>query len=149
MERVADVRTFVDEAISEARDKAEGRPLAVRIELTLRPGLYSDISKKPEEFRMDLAGFASRDVWIEKIRLKQAVVKNAPALVLNEDAKSELLTALQVLRNNADADPLTAEDCGKLKKTLPSEVREVFTDKVDEIWERATALLQAAAGEGA
>jgi len=149
LERLADVRTRVDEAITEAREQAEGRPLAVRIELTLQPGIYSEISRNPEEFRMDLAGFAGREVWIEKIKLKQAIVNNEPGFILGDDARSELFTALQALRENAEEEPLADGDCGKLKKILPPELRDVLTDQSDEIWERATALLQAAAGEEA
>ncbi len=147
LDRIAEVRNRVDEAITDAREKADGRPLAVRIELTLQPAVYAEISRNPEEFRMDLAGFAGRDVWIEKVKLKLAVVRNEPGFDLGEDARSELFAALKAIRENEEEEPFAEGDCGKLKKTLPPELREVLADQSVEIWERATALLQAASGE--
>jgi len=143
-ERLADVKAAVDDAISEARGKAEGRPLAVRVEISLRPETYVEISKNPVEFRLDLAASAGRDVWIEKVKLVRAAVAETAGFTLEDDARAELFGALTALRSDTEKDPFAEGDLGKLRKLLPADILKSFDSQQSEVWERAAALLQSA-----
>lgn len=142
-ETVAEALTTATEAVASARDGTDGRPTAARVRLTCAPRVYREIMGNPEAFRMDLAGQAGRDVWIEKTKLLQAGADQGSQPTLGGEATSELLATLTELRSDPASVSAVLTDgvCGKIRKTLPPEVRDAFGAQLDDIWDRASALL--------
>jgi DNA repair protein SbcD/Mre11 len=143
-------------AIADARDQAEGRPLATRVEITCRDTIHRQLAGNLEQFRFDLAGQSATDIWIEKIKL--ALVREDERIdsTVMGDAASELRAVLAEVEANPAAfqEILAAGDCGKLGKALPSQIREVrepndsskvhniFDANREDIFERAAMLLR-------
>jgi DNA repair exonuclease SbcCD nuclease subunit len=133
------VRTIDDE-----RQNAEGRPLAVRVRLTCSASIYRRVAEDLDQFRFELAARAGDQVWIEKIKPKQVDEPGEGAPTITGAASSELRATLEEYRSNPEAIKavFSAGDCGRLRKALPSELRNILDDKnYDEIVERATVFL--------
>jgi DNA repair protein SbcD/Mre11 len=131
-------------ALADARDQAEGRKLAARILLSCCDRVHRQIAENMAEFRFDLAGQAGLSVWVEKIKLTIVGDKQEFEPVLTRDADSELRAVLAEYRSDSEAAQALfgAGDCGKLKKVLPTEIRGVFGDDRDEIFDLAAMLLR-------
>jgi DNA repair protein SbcD/Mre11 len=131
-------------ALADARDQAEGRHLAARIVLSCCDAVHRQIAENMTEFRADLIGQAGPSIWVEKIRLAIIGAKQDSEPVLTGDADSELRAVLAELRLDPEAAKaiFAAGDCGKLKKLLPSELRGVFSDRRDDIFDLAATLLR-------
>lgn len=129
--------------LGEARTQADGRPLAVRVELSCGNAVYRHIADNIEQFRFDLAGQVGSDIWVEKIRLELVGDEQETDSTVTGDAASELRGVLAELQANpAAGDAIFATaDCGKLKKALGPELSKVFTEDRDEIFNLAAAFL--------
>ena len=70
---------------------------------------------------------------------------------LSEDATSELRAVLDELRSQPDEARavFTSGDCGKLVNRLPPDLRAAFEQSWDDVFARASALLQPGASESA
>jgi exonuclease SbcD len=155
---IAEAKDAAVKALADARDQAEGRPLAARVTVSCRDTIFRRIADNMDEFRFDLAGQAGRDVWVEKIKLALVGEVQRVESTVTGDAASELRAVLsELLADPAETKELFASgDCGKLKKVLPSElcdvleanpnevseVRDVFIANRDEIFDRAAVLLR-------
>jgi DNA repair exonuclease SbcCD nuclease subunit len=149
-ESVADVLDSAQAALSDARDATDGRPLAARIIISCSESIAHCVAADPEQFRAELRSQAGGDVWIEKIKLARIKAAGAEELTLSEDATSELRAVLHELRQPDDARAVFAlGDCGKLVKRLPPSVRAAFEQSWDDVFARASALLQPRASESA
>jgi DNA repair exonuclease SbcCD nuclease subunit len=144
-------------AIGDAREQAEGRPIAARLLVSCGDAVHLTIANNLERFRFDLAGQFSADVWVEKIKLRRMDEKRGDVSVITGDAASELRAVLTELQADAGAarDIFAAGDCGKLAKLLPPEIRfvhalsddnanercDIFASNLDEIFRQAETLL--------
>jgi DNA repair protein SbcD/Mre11 len=151
-ESVADVLESARAELSEARDSAEGRPLAARVIISCSESVRLCLASDPDQFRAELRGLAGGDVWIEKIKITtptRAIQVDEPTL--SEDAASELRAVLDELRCQPDdaRAVFTAGDCGKLVNRLPPDLRATFEQSWDEVFDRAAALLEARTLESA
>jgi hypothetical protein len=137
-------------AISEARDGADGRTLAIRV-IDCSESVRTCLASAPEQFRADLRGQAGEDVWIEKIKLASFRAARTDEPILSEDAASELRAVLDELQGQPDLARavFASGDCGKLVNHLPPEVRAAFERPWDDVFNRARALLQARVSEPA
>ncbi len=133
------VREAAVAAVEAARAGADGRLLAVRVEITAGEAVFPALS----DLRADLCGSFSDGVWIEKVLLRCTATPTVTPPTLGEDAESELRAVLQCLMNEADSfDKLiNIGDCGKLKALLPREVAPDWTAYREEILTRAGTLL--------
>ena len=71
-ESVADVLESARAELSDARDRADGRPLAARLVISCSESVSLCLASDPEQFRANLRGQAGGDVWIEKIKVAPA-----------------------------------------------------------------------------
>ncbi len=159
-ESISDALDAAIAALTDAKDRAEGRPLGARIVISCRDALRRQIAKHIEEFRFDLAGQIGSEVWVEKIKLHPVDDKPEDDSKLSGDALSELKAVLADLQSDpvrADA-VFTSADCEKLKKELrkiarythegnredDSEDGEIFAASRGDIFEMAERLLHGA-----
>jgi hypothetical protein len=150
-ESVADVLDLARVELSDARDGADGRPLAARVVISCTEPMSVCLAADPKQFRADLRGQAGSDVWIEKIKLAPARAAQADEPTLSEDAASELRAVLDELRSQSDdaRAVFAAGDCGKLVNRLPPDLRAAFEQSWGDVFARASALLQARSSESA
>ena len=150
-ESVADVMESALAELTDARDRADGRPLAARVVISCSESVRSYLAANPEQFRADLRGQAGAQVWIEKIKI--ALLDTAPVeeQTLSEDAASELRAVLDELRCQTDdaRAVFAAGDCGRLLNRLPPDLRNAFEQSWDDVFARASALLQGTPRESA
>jgi DNA repair exonuclease SbcCD nuclease subunit len=148
-ESVSDALESARTTIAEARDNADGRPLAARVIIRCSESIALSLASNPEQFSADLRGQVGGDVWIEKIKLAHSRVARADLATLSEDASSELRAVLDELQSRPDEARaiFTSGDCGKLLNRLPHDLRAAFEQSWDEVFDRASALLRAGAAE--
>jgi exonuclease SbcD len=134
----------VVKALEDARDQAEGRPLAARIMLSCREPVYLQLVENMAQFRFDLAGQAGTNLWVEKIKLANVGAKQESEPPLTGDADSELRTVLAELRSDPKAtqELFGIDDCLKLKRVLPTELKNLFDDHREDIFDLAATLLR-------
>ncbi len=145
-------------ALADARDQAEGRPLAARVILSCCEAVHRQIAENMTEFRFDLAGQAGPGVWVEKVKLALVGEEQRVVSTVTGDAASELRAVLAEFRSDPAAAKgiFSSGDCGRLRKLLPlgirdvreisrdgisEEVRELFDANRDDIFDRAATLL--------
>lgn len=145
-ESIGDVLESARAELSEARDSADGRPLAARVDISCSESMSLSLASDPEQFRADLRGQAGGDVWIEKIKVTPIRVAQAVEPTLSDDAASELRAVLDELRSQPDdaRAVFAAGDCGKLMNRLPPDLRAAFEQSGEDVFSRAAALLQTA-----
>jgi DNA repair exonuclease SbcCD nuclease subunit len=150
-ESVADAVEAAQVELSEAFDRADGRLLAARVVISCSESVASWLASDPEQFRADLRGQTCAGVWIEKIKVTPISTALPLEPVVSEDAVSELRSVLAELRNQQDdAREVFADgDCGKLLNRLPPDLRSAFEQSWDEVFARASALLQLTPPESA
>jgi DNA repair exonuclease SbcCD nuclease subunit len=113
------------EAIAQALHSAEGRPLAVRFNLTGRSVVHGQLHSNPERWINELRAAATDsglgNVWVEKIQLNTAPALAAP--MLEDGPLGELMSTLRRLPvDQAELQSLSAE-LKQLKQALPLEAR--------------------------
>lgn len=136
-------------ALEEARSKADGRPLAVRLVITCPEAIRWQAAANAAEFRADLCGQAGTDVWIEKVKWQQPAGAPSAAPLLGNDAMGEIRTVLAELQAAPDAvqEILASGDCERLLKKLPAEVRNLLKESWPDIVARSADLLLASTEE--
>jgi hypothetical protein len=151
VESIPDVLEATRAVISDARDGSDGRPLAVRVIISCSESMSFWLASDPEQFSADLRSQAGGDVWIEKIKVVPIRAARADEPILSEDASSELRAVLDELRSQPDdaRAVFTSGDCGKLVNRLPPDLRAAFELSWEDVFVRASALLQAGASEPA
>ncbi|MCY4444735.1 MAG: DNA repair exonuclease [Proteobacteria bacterium] len=111
-------------------EKADGRPVMVRIELvgesTLAAQLLSHAERWEAEIRSRLEEMSSHlglSIWVEKIKNETSMPQQQITSAAYDDALSHLLKAVQSPEYNVDAIPGLQEKItelrGKLRKKLP------------------------------
>jgi DNA repair exonuclease SbcCD nuclease subunit len=134
------------EAIDDARTEADGRPLAVRVRPTYASDVYRKVAENLEQFRFELVARAGDEVWVEKIKPQHVGEAQEEAPAITGDAVSELRATLADLRSDPEVTKaIFAEgDCGRLRKVLPGDLRNVLDDKNhQDIFDLAAVLLNA------
>jgi exonuclease SbcD len=144
-ESVADVLESARVELSAARDRADRRPVAARVVISCSESVSSSLAADAEQFRADLRGQAGAEVWIEKIKITPICTAPVEEPTLSEDADSELRAVLAELGSQPDdaRGVFAAGECGKLMNRLPTDLRNAFEQSWDDVFARASALLQA------
>ncbi len=146
----ADAVELTVQAIDDARQEADHRPLAVRVRLACAAGVYRQVTEDMERFRFELAAQAGNQVWVEKIKPEHVGETREEVPAITGDALSELRGTLADLRSDPEATKaiFAGGDCGKLRKVLPPDLRNVFDEQNhDDFFDLATVLLSAGTGE--
>lgn len=107
---------------------AEGRTLAVRVEVDGMTKAHAELAAEPERWvhnvRQAALELAGDDVWVEKVRLRTRDEVDLVALAESDDAVGQLLKSLGELRASDAELGLLAGELSELRKKLPRELRE-------------------------
>lgn len=124
LQQIDELLDQADVAVTQALQQAEERPLAVRLVVTGRSSLHSELHSQFEQWSNDLRATINNasfgKAWVEKIQLKtQPLRDNLPL----EGPLTELFEILRALPDNEAELQKLGEDFKGLKQALPSELR--------------------------
>ncbi len=107
---------------------AEGRTLAVRVEIEGMTRAHAELAAEPERWinnvRQAALELAADEVWVEKVKLRTRDEVDLAALAERDDAVGQLLKSLADIRDSDAELGLLAHELSELRKKLPSELRE-------------------------
>jgi exonuclease SbcD len=111
-----------------AVERAEGRPLAMRLTLKGRTQLHHDLVQRPERWDSLVRELAIEvghdDLWLEKVRLATRTPIDLQSLRRRDDPVGALLRGLDGLREDEDGVTALTAQFEDLRQKLPSEARE-------------------------
>ncbi|MDD2815171.1 MAG: DNA repair exonuclease [Thiotrichaceae bacterium] len=124
LQQIDELLDQADVAVTQALQQAEERPLAVRLVVTGRSSLHSELHSQFEQWSNDLRATINNasfgKAWVEKIQLKtQPLRDNLPL----DGPLTELFEILRALPDNAAELQKLGEEFKGLKQALPSELR--------------------------
>ncbi|MCG8092238.1 MAG: DNA repair exonuclease [Candidatus Thiodiazotropha endolucinida] len=125
-ETIDEIYEQVREGLQSASDAAEGRPVAVRLELhgacAAHSTLHADRERWTQEYRALATGLGGAGIWLEKVSIKTRPSVSADEVLDRDDALSGLLRAIRDVELDALAlDDLT-DDISTLRQKLPAEL---------------------------
>ncbi len=112
------------EQIAEAADNAQGRLLAVRLEITGTSPAHAQLASDPEGWEQQMrAAVADLDdpVWIEKIRFNTRSPLDLDALLTHDDPLADLIRGLRELSQDPAGLADLSQVFNDLKTRLPPE----------------------------
>ena len=122
----SDVLDRISRALTAEADRADGRAVATRVELTGSTGCHEEISANPDhwvqEIRALAAGVSSADVWVEKVRFAMDRPIDLAVLAARDDALGSLLRELAAAADSPDEIAVLREALADLRVALPSEL---------------------------
>jgi DNA repair exonuclease SbcCD nuclease subunit len=140
----------VQQALADALESADGRPLAVRVRLTGACPVHNDLTADPERWVNEIRSLAGGSVWIEKIEVRTrraGDVSGVDDRGGREDALGGLLRTVRSLEADDAELARLAEGLGELERKLPPElfhedgVRPTDPERLRALLEEAKDLL--------
>lgn len=133
-----DVLQSVASKIELHRGLADGRPLAMRVELTGRTAANGQLHAKKHHLTNEIRSLAidvgNGEVWIEKVRILTTDLTSKPALPnVPNGALSEVAYLFQQIRNDSSFAQQLNFDFSDVVKRLPAELKE-FARVDDSDW---------------
>lgn len=111
---VSDLLDRVARHMAEEAGEADGRPLAVRVEVTGPTACHDDLAARPDHFTQEvraLAAAQAADLWVEKVRLATRRPASLPPPPDPDPGEAEALKeALTDIRKALPAELLGGED---------------------------------------
>jgi len=125
-EIVDDVYEQVREALQQALDFAEGRPVAARLVLhgacILHSRLHAEIEHWVQEYRALANGLGGAGIWLEKVLFKTRPSVSVDSIIAREDALGGLLCGIQDMELDDAALLVLANEVTTLRQKLPAEI---------------------------
>lgn len=119
---------------------SDGRPLAVRVEVTGRCDAHLQLSKDAERWTAEVHALAARElgdrVWIERVRFRTAP-PNDELTELADGPLAELRQHLMSVRADDTHLHELAAELTDLKKKLPSDLADEIAPLDDPVWLRS------------
>jgi len=116
----------VRDALQQALDDAEGRPVAARLVLQgsspMHSTLHSDSNHWIQEYRALAAGLGGAGMWLEKVELETRQAVALDELLQRDDALGGLLRAIHALEMDASGIEGLATEVADLRQKLPHEL---------------------------
>jgi DNA repair exonuclease SbcCD nuclease subunit len=123
---VDDVYEQVREALQQALDMGEGRPVAARILLRgvcrSHSRLHAEFEYWTQEFRALATGLGGSGVWLEKLVLATRQPAANEVRAAKDDALSGLLKAIKDLEKEGSVPPEILDEMAVLRQRLPPEL---------------------------
>lgn len=107
-------------------ERAQGRPVAVRVELKGATTVHGSISGSPERWNREIqavAFSAGENVWIEKVRIRTRAQVDVAELLDREDVIGGVLSAIRDLDPSDDDLLALAVQFKDLRNKLPAQLR--------------------------
>jgi len=121
-----DLLDRVSRALTAEADRADGRPLAVRVELTGFAACHDEIAANPDhwvqEIRALATGASSVDIWIEKVRFGTARPVDLEELAARDDAIGSFLRELGTAAVDPDEVAALRNALAEVRAALPPEL---------------------------
>jgi DNA repair protein SbcD/Mre11 len=125
-ETVEDVYGQVCEALQQALDTAEGRPVAARLVLqgvsAAHSRLHIDTEYWTQEYRALATGLGGAGIWLEKVSLKTQPSISLDSLLTRDDALGGLLHGIRDRELDDSALAELAHEVSALRQKLPAEI---------------------------
>jgi DNA repair exonuclease SbcCD nuclease subunit len=122
----SDVLDRISHALTSEADRADGRGVAARVEVTGSTACHEEISAKPDhwvqEIRALAAGVSSADVWVEKVRFKMDRPIDLVVLAARDDALGSFLRELAAAVDSPDEIAALREALGSVRVALPADL---------------------------
>jgi len=113
-------------ALTVEADRADGRALAVRVEVTGPVACHDEIVADPDhwiqEIRALAIGVSSADVWVEQVRFAMNRPTDLAALAGRDDAVGSLLRELSITADRPDEVEALREALADIRGALPPEL---------------------------
>ncbi|MGC4086316.1 MAG: DNA repair exonuclease [Polyangiaceae bacterium] len=123
-----DVIDLVRAELSSLARAADGRLLAVRVQVFGSSAAHSALASKPDEFanqvRAAAVELSEGEVWVEQVRVMTRPALDLEALRRRQDAVGSLAAALERVRTDPEQLSLVSQDLRELAEKLPAELRE-------------------------
>ncbi|MFG0333232.1 MAG: DNA repair exonuclease, partial [Maioricimonas sp. JB049] len=131
MESTDELADKVVDELQACREKADGLPLAVRVELTGQTPIHDDLLGEREYWTNQIRSYAldagGGRMWVEKVRIRTSPVRaEAPAEPTGDDPMGELAEILGELREDAAAFEEYDIDFRKLPSKLPADLHQLL-----------------------
>lgn len=125
-ETVDDVYEQVREALQNASDAAEGRPVAVRLVLlgacAAHSALQANHERWVQEYRALATGVSGAGVWLEKVSIKTSAPASNGGGLDRDDALSGLLRSIRDLKLDNESIGVLTDELAALRQKLPAEL---------------------------
>jgi len=125
-ETVDDVYEQVREALQQALDSTEGRPVAARLVLqgasAAHSRLHAEIEHWTQEYRALATGLGGAGIWLEKVSLKTQASISIDSVLARDDALGGLLRGIQDMELDDAALVELANEVSVLRQKLPAEI---------------------------
>lgn len=125
-ETVDEVYEQVREALQQALDSAEGRPVAARLVLqgacAAHSRLHAEIEYWTQEYRALATGLGGAGIWLEKVSLKTQPSISVDSILARDDALGGLLRSIQDMELDDTALAELANEVTALRQKLPAEI---------------------------
>lgn len=125
-ETVDDVYEQVREALQQAQDSAEGRPVAARLVLQgacdAHSRLHAELEHWTQEYRALENVLGGAGIWLEKVSLKTRPAVSVDSILERDDALSGLLRGIRDMELNDAALAELANNVSPLRQKLPAEI---------------------------
>jgi len=122
----SDVLDRISRALTAEADRADGRAVAARVELTGSTACHEEISANPDhwvqEIRALATGVSSADVWVEKVRFTMDRPIDLAVLAARDDALGSFLRELAAAAGSPDEIAVLREALADVRVALPSEL---------------------------
>jgi hypothetical protein len=126
-----EVHTLVQQALQAALDAAEGRTLALRLQLGGATAAHAELQAQQhhweQEFRAlagGMRGATGNGLWLEKVRFATRAPVSEQDALARDDAIGELLRSIRDLEMDDDGLAALAEELEPLTKKLPDELQQ-------------------------
>jgi exonuclease SbcD len=131
---LSEVVDNVVDALAEAVDAADGRPLAVRVELVGRTDIHNTLHEDPERVRSEVLAAALRvgEVWVEKVKVRTRPPQVDSPEQGGLDVVAALLRQIEALRADPAALHALLGDATALSQRLPGELYPPDPDRPDQ-----------------
>lgn len=122
----SDVLDRISHALTAEADRADGRAVAARVEVTGATACHGEISANPDhwvqEIRALAAGVSSADVWVEKVRFTMDRPIDLAVLAARDDALGSFLRELAAAADSPDEIAALREALADIRLALPPEL---------------------------
>jgi hypothetical protein len=125
-ESVDEIYEQVREGLQSASDDADGRSVAVRLELrgacAAHSVLHADRERWTQEYRALATGLGGAGIWLERVSIKTRPSVSLDEALKRDDALSGLLSAIQDMELDGSVLQDLTKDITSLRQKLPAEL---------------------------
>ena len=128
LETTYDVLDRFAEELRSLLQNRDGRPLAVRVEITGACPAHEKLAAEPDRWKNEIRSLAVEssggDVWVEKVNLRSRSPDRADEMAVQDGPVGELVQYINSLSTDGDRLTQLSDELAELRRKLPIELRE-------------------------